>query len=125
MDKPVSYYEESVKQGLTFLEAELYDEAIAAFRLSIDRDSENYEAWFQLALALDYLGREEEAVPAYLKVLKLRAPVNIAFKARTFLASGYVNLAKKQFVLASDFPVEIISDDPAKEVLNSLKQILS
>jgi len=78
--------EELMRQGLILMSEEKYADAVDKLREATTADPDLAQAWGNLGLALDLAGRYEEAVQAYLAVLRFE---EIAPIARYNLACTY------------------------------------
>jgi predicted TPR repeat methyltransferase len=84
---------ESYRQGLDFYDRDMFEEAVDAFRRSVEIDPGNYHAWYCLGAAYDTLEAQEQAAEAYKRVVDLRG----RYKAVYYnLAHAYRNLGKKK-----------------------------
>lgn len=105
----------NVKDGVAFLEAEKYEEAIEVFREDIDKNKNLDEAYHGVGIAYFELGQYEDALEAFELALKHEAeetPVMCAFM-------GACYLEKEELSKALDVYERALSK---KEISKELKQ---
>jgi tetratricopeptide (TPR) repeat protein len=59
-------------QGIKALEEQNYEAAAGHFTKAVEAAPDDYASWFHLALAKSFLGKDEEAIAGYRKVLALK-----------------------------------------------------
>lgn len=105
----------NVKDGVAFLEAEKYEEAIEVFREDIDKNKNLDEAYHGLGIAYFELGQYEDALEAFELALKHEAEETPAMCA--FMGACY--LEKEELSKALDVYEKALSKD---EISKELKQ---
>ena len=105
----------NVKDGVAFLEAEKYEEAIEVFREDIDKKRNLDEAYHGLGIAYFELGQYEDALEAFELALKHEAEETPAMCA--FMGACY--LEKEELSKALDIYEKALSK---KEISKELKQ---
>lgn len=70
----------------------------------------NSDVWFRYAFALDHFSKEEEAIPAYKKALKIGLNRNAELTALICLASSYRNVG--EINRAKETIVQVLTEYP-------------
>lgn len=105
----------NIKDGVAFLEAEKYEEAIEVFREDIDKNKNLDEAYHGLGIAYFELGQYEDALEAFELALKADAEETSVMCA--FMGACY--LEKVELSKALDVYEKALSKD---EISKELKQ---
>ena len=73
------------KEGLQFYQEEDYEAASIAFAKSVNYDTNNADAYFNLANSYRILERKEEAIAVYEKVIELFPTNSRANRSKAYL----------------------------------------
>ena len=63
------HYESSIMKGNTLLRKQMYQEALDAYEGAIQMKPDAFEAWYNKAVILDYLGKHADAVASLEKAI--------------------------------------------------------
>ncbi|MEK6729905.1 MAG: tetratricopeptide repeat protein, partial [Planctomycetota bacterium] len=66
------HYESSITKGNTLLRKEMYQEALDAYEGAIQLKPDAFEAWYNKAVILDYLGKHSDAIASFEKAIQCK-----------------------------------------------------